>query len=306
MDRINEFITDLLGQRGITKDDMEDLRVELLDHIILLKEEYIDKGYNENEAIDLALKNFGNTNEIGNSIKRTLPSRNKYNDFSKIEMFKTIVFMLSGYFITLFYIIGFKEMNYESVLFNIIILSIPIIIGFSYVNLKLTTKTKRIKNIVISLVLFFLLERSIMLLIYLVNSGIYTNRIINFNNLLDIKYIGVYIVLGGVSIIITNILSEKVVLKVRNPYNARITSNLLWILSIALMILYYLFPNRWYLLCRLVEIIIGNEVLNVSRNLLFLTINNQIVIPNVGLIIFNIMGILLLRQINKKGIESIL
>ena len=71
MDRLNDFINDLLSERGITKDDKEDLRIELLDHIMLLKQEYIEEGYDEKEAIKLALKNFGDINEIGNGIKRT-------------------------------------------------------------------------------------------------------------------------------------------------------------------------------------------------------------------------------------------
>ena len=305
MDRINKFIDDLLSERGITKDDRKDLEIELLDHMMLLKEEYIEAGYNESEAIELAIKNFGDTNEIGNSIKKALPSRNKYTDFSKLEITKGILFMLVGYFLTLFYISSLGSMNYESFTYNLIMSTIPIIIGFAYINLKVTTKIKRVKNLLISLAMFFLSERLLTLLIYVVGYGFYLNRAINLTNLLDFKYIVIFLILGIISLILTHLLSDKVVLKIRNPYNAKITSNLLWISSIALMLLYYLFPNRWYLLCRFVESIIGDEVIYVSKNILFLTINHKIPLPNIGLIIFIIMGLKLLKQINKKGLESL-
>lgn len=65
MDRIEMFIKDILDNRGINEADKEELKLELLDHILLLKKEYHDKGLEENQAIDLALKDFGNTNAIG-------------------------------------------------------------------------------------------------------------------------------------------------------------------------------------------------------------------------------------------------
>lgn len=71
------------------------------------------------------------------------------------------------------------------------------------------------------------------------------------------------------------------------------------------MIVYYLLPNRWYLLRSLFENIIGNKVSHVEKNIIFLTINYKIIIPNVGLVLFIIMGIMLFKQINKKGIESL-
>lgn len=306
MDRINKFIDDLLSERGITKDDRKDLEVELLDHLMLLKQEYIDSGYNESEAIELAINNFGDTNEIGNSIKKALPSRNKYTDFSKIEISKSVLFMLVGYFITIFYVSTLGSMNYNSFTFYLLISSIPIIIGFMYINLKITTKNKRIKNLFLSLTMFFIAERMLMILIYSIGYVVYTNRTANITDLLDFKYFFTFLMLGIISIGITIILSNKTVSKIRNPYNAKITSNLLWISSIALMLLYYVFPNRWYLICRLVESIIDSEVKYVSKNILFLTINHKIILPNIGLIIFVVMGAKLLKQINKKGLESLL
>lgn len=103
----------------------------------------------------------------------------------------------------------------------------------------------------------------------------------------------------------TSLISDKVVLKIRNPYNSKLCSNLLLTSSLIFMILYYLFPNRWYILCRFIEEILGSEIIYVNKNILFLTINHKIFILNIGLIILIIMGIKLVRQMYRKGIESL-
>jgi hypothetical protein len=123
---------------------------------------------------------------------------------------------------------------------------------------------------------------------------------------LNLKYIISYFILGIIAVVITNALSEKVVATIRNPYNANLISNLLLVSSVFLIIIYYLFPNRWYLLRSFVENILGSEVTHISKNILFLIINHKIFIPNLGLVIFIFMIILLFRQINKKGIESLI
>ncbi|WP_165868528.1 VanZ family protein [Natranaerovirga hydrolytica] len=46
------------------ENEKEDLKIEFLDHLNLLKKEYIDKGKSESEAIDLSLKVFGNKETI--------------------------------------------------------------------------------------------------------------------------------------------------------------------------------------------------------------------------------------------------
>lgn len=44
---------------------------------MLLKNDYLNKGLSEKDAIKLSIKDFGESNFIGNNIKRSLPSHNK-------------------------------------------------------------------------------------------------------------------------------------------------------------------------------------------------------------------------------------
>ncbi|MEG2936587.1 MAG: hypothetical protein RR844_08885, partial [Clostridium sp.] len=64
--------------------------------------------------------------------------------------------------------------------------------------------------------------------------------------------------------------------------------------------------NRWYVLCRFIEEILGSEIVYVNKNILFLAINHRILVPNIGLIILIIMGINLIRHIHRKGIKSLI
>lgn len=306
MERINEFINDILDNRGINHDDKEDLRLELLDHILLLKKEYIATGLDEDKATELALKNFGDINNIGNGIKRTLPSRNKYKEFTLREISKIILAMLLGYIITVVYIVSFKEMNYDSLTYYSVIVIAPIIINFIYVNLKLGSRIIRIKNMIKSLLVFLLVERMLFLMVYAIQIIIHKGSDgIDLFTLLNFKYIAVYLCVGIVFVVLTSLISDKVAVKIRNPYNSKLLTNILLTSSLIFMILYYLFPNRWYILCSFIEKILGSEIIYVNKNILFLTINHEIFIPNIGLIVLIIMGINLIRQIYGKGIESL-
>lgn len=306
MERINEFINDILDNRGINHDDKEDLRLELLDHILLLKKEYIATGLDEDKATELALQNFGDINTIGNGIKRTLPSRNKYKEFTLREISKIILVMLLGYIITVVYAISFQEMNLGSLTYYISITLSPIIINFIYVNFKLGSKMIRIKNMIKSLLVFLLVERMLFLMVYAIQIIIHkgSDRIDLFT-LLNFKYIAIYLCVGIVFVVLTSLISDKVVVKIRNPYNSKLKTNILLTSSLIFMILYYLFPNRWYILCSLIEKILGSEIIYVNKNILFLTINHEMFIPNIGLIVLIIMGINLFRQVYRKGIESL-
>lgn len=306
MDRINEFINDILENRGINHDDKEDLKLELLDHILLLKKEYIATGLDEEKAAELALKNFGDINTIGNGIKRTLPSRNKYKEFTLREISKVILAMLLGYIITVVYTISFQEMNLGFLTYYISITLSPIIINFVYVNLKLGSRSIRVKNMIKSLLTFLLVERMLFLMVYAIKIIIHkgSDRI-DLLTFLNFRYIAVYLCVGIVFVALTSLISDKVAVKIRNPYNSKLQTNILLTFSLIFMILYYLFPNRWYILCSFIERILGSEIIYVNKNILFLTINHEMFIPNIGLIVLIILGVKLIRQIHGKGIESL-
>lgn len=70
MREFDKFINNLLDIRGINDFDKIDLKDEIQDHLMLLKLDYINKGYSERNSIKLAIRDFGEENFIGKEIKK--------------------------------------------------------------------------------------------------------------------------------------------------------------------------------------------------------------------------------------------
>ncbi|WP_366923105.1 VanZ family protein [Metallumcola ferriviriculae] len=69
MPEFREYIEEILNNVSCPKEEKEDLKAELFDHLMLLKEEYLKKGYDEKEAVDLAIKDFGNKDFLKEELK---------------------------------------------------------------------------------------------------------------------------------------------------------------------------------------------------------------------------------------------
>ncbi|MCS4455268.1 permease prefix domain 1-containing protein [Clostridium botulinum] len=70
-----QFIEDIIDKRGINENDKLELKYEISSHLLLLKNEYLEKGYDEKTSVKLAIDSFGNSNLIGNALKASLPSK---------------------------------------------------------------------------------------------------------------------------------------------------------------------------------------------------------------------------------------
>lgn len=110
MNEFDRFIRPVLNDRGINEEDKKELDIELRDHLNCLKKDFIEKGHNEAEANKLAIKEFGEVNALGNTLKRYLVSKNKVRTLTNDNKIKGILVMLITYFITtLFYTIVINQ-----------------------------------------------------------------------------------------------------------------------------------------------------------------------------------------------------
>ena len=64
MSKIDTYISKVINPLDLDKKEANELKFQFKDHIISLKDEYLEKGYSIDEATDLALKNFGNEHNI--------------------------------------------------------------------------------------------------------------------------------------------------------------------------------------------------------------------------------------------------
>ncbi|WP_053956431.1 VanZ family protein [Inediibacterium massiliense] len=79
MENFEKYIEHLLEKLECTKSEKEDLQSELLDHLNLLKKEYMQKGYSEQNAIDMAINDFGDLQIISEELKNTVKPYNKFS-----------------------------------------------------------------------------------------------------------------------------------------------------------------------------------------------------------------------------------
>ncbi len=100
---INEYIDKTLRKSNISKSEKLELKEQFLEHLLNLKEEFIDKGHGEKEAEALAIKEFGDTeliSEMFNEEKRV----NKY--VKVVGIILLIVYSII-YFLRFYHVSGY-------------------------------------------------------------------------------------------------------------------------------------------------------------------------------------------------------
>ncbi|AYD40483.1 hypothetical protein D4Z93_08070 [Clostridium fermenticellae] len=308
-----QFVEDIIDKRGINENDSLELKDEILSHLSLLKDEYLEKSYNEEEAIKLSIKNFGNSNLIGNNLKSNLPSKNKYYKFNFKNMIKLICNMILLYLILVFFFACIISKNINSKYFSIVIPFILTIFSFLYINIKINNTKSAIKSIIICNISSFIIIKllsTFILFIAVVLFGSPFNRSLLWS-LFSYLIIHIFIsfmpfVTFTISSIIFTKLSNKIIFsKIRNIYETKLTSVLFFFLSIVLLISFYMLPNSNLILKGILMNLTNSKIIQFHKNILYLVVNENILIPNIGLIFLLFLLIKLFMLIYKKGIKSI-
>lgn len=278
------FIEKITKNKGLNKENKENLKYEIQDHLLMLKDEYLKKGYSEKIAIKLALKSFGENNDILDKSIGLMDNRIK--DFS----IKHMILMFLG--MNMFYIVlasifmllkgDFSKWGVYENIANIIILIIITHIINSIVN----NKKNIIKNILINSFVYWISIKVLMpICIYFVYNNIYTNALASIPFKIDFYNIMIFIATIIICILITYFYKVKNDIKdkiVGNTIN-RIIKILFFLgISCVLMLIYYLIPNRCNIIRRILISLINNDIKDVSKNILFMTINKWLIIPNIG------------------------
>ena len=84
MDKFIEYIHQTLNSAVLFKSQKEDLKYEMLDHLNLSKQDFLDKGYEEDTAIDKAIESFGESGEIKRGLRKVYLLNGRYNIFRLI------------------------------------------------------------------------------------------------------------------------------------------------------------------------------------------------------------------------------
>ncbi|GKX68581.1 VanZ family protein [Inconstantimicrobium mannanitabidum] len=98
MDKIYDHIEMIMSNLVCSKKEKEDFKSQFIDHLNLLKDEYIKNGVNEEEATNLAIRDFGDGSSIINEL-----NYNSLKYSKKLRIFCGICF--SVYIIFLFFVL---------------------------------------------------------------------------------------------------------------------------------------------------------------------------------------------------------
>lgn len=80
MDKLREYIDTVLKGVPLNKQARLDLEEEFYDHLTSLKKEYLKEGYSEEQSEILAMENFGETQNIKNSLKTVYTPYRKWKE----------------------------------------------------------------------------------------------------------------------------------------------------------------------------------------------------------------------------------
>ncbi|WP_017754156.1 permease prefix domain 1-containing protein [Calidifontibacillus oryziterrae] len=151
MNRLEQYITEILANVECNDIERADLKEELLTHLAEAKFELMQKGLSEQEAEEQAIQGFGKAERLGNNLQRSMyPYRKNLLLFIG---FGTIVFSLACYFHN---VIMFSDNTY-------IVLALSILIGsmivFAAVNPVYFSNRKIAMNVLlISLFPFYFIN----------------------------------------------------------------------------------------------------------------------------------------------------
>lgn len=100
MNSIEKYVKGILEESQLPKFQREDLKLQFIDHIFLLKEEYMSKGYSEIESTDLAIKDFGTKEKLVAAVEKK-PNFNKTVKGILLLLLFSCLFILFAHYIKL-------------------------------------------------------------------------------------------------------------------------------------------------------------------------------------------------------------
>lgn len=112
---IERYLNKIIKTLDCGPEEKKDIRLEFLDHLNLLKKEYIEKGYSEEEATKKAMKDFGEEHTVSSEMNKSV---SKYRRIIK----KSLKILWWLYILIIFYLLlsPFRRFHISSSPVNLI------------------------------------------------------------------------------------------------------------------------------------------------------------------------------------------
>ncbi|KQL56383.1 MULTISPECIES: permease prefix domain 1-containing protein [Bacillaceae] len=70
--KMNTYLLRIVNQTDCPKEERQDMFDEMYDHLTLIKQTYVEQGYTEKEAEEMAMKEFGHEATIGDGLQQAM------------------------------------------------------------------------------------------------------------------------------------------------------------------------------------------------------------------------------------------
>lgn len=281
MNEFKDYVNKLLKKTNLEHSEREELKKELIEHLNSSKDDHMNNGLSEKEAISKSIENFKKSDFL--SEVNDFTTNKKLYGFNLRYFIKMNLTLIITYMLMIVSSIALTENTVNSNLIYFLIITFVLFINYECACMNFEKKEDIIKNIIIISFSFFLVEKTGVSAIAFIYRSISNNLEMNILDLYVFNISKVFIYLG-ISIL-TILLAKYIKRDVKNNIKFSIIDIIVLFLSILLNIIYFLFPNRFYLLNLAISKVLNINIESFNKNFLYMTINNSILIVNVGLLI---------------------
>jgi len=282
MNEFSEYIEKLLKKTQLTRLEKKDLEKELVEHLNNMKDDYLKKGISEKESINMAIKNFNNSDfikEINN-----FAANRKLTGLNISYLFKINIILILVYSILMIGSFLLFATNQDLNLLYFLIICFILFVNYDYTSSNFESKKDIFLNMSITCFLFFCIEKIGILTISKIYSILSNNLELNISDLYVFQWtkILIYLVMSVIGILFAKYHTPN---SRKRDFKLSTAEIFILILSLILSIIYFLYPNRFYLLNLVISRMFNTDVQSFSKNLLYMNINHGFIIINVGLVL---------------------
>lgn len=282
MNEFSKYIEKLLKKTQLTRLEKKDLEKELVEHLNNMKDDYLKKGISEKESINMAIKNFNNSDfikEINN-----FAANRKLTGLNISYLFKVNIILILVYSILMIGSFLLFTTNQDLNILYFLIICFILFVNYDYTSSHFESQKDIFLNMSITCLVFFCIEKIGILTISKIYSILSNNLELNISDLYVFQWtkILIYLVMSVIGILFAKYHTPN---SRKRDFKLSTGEIFILILSLILSIIYFLYPNRFYLLNLVISRMFNTDVQSFSKNLLYMNINHGVIIINVGLVL---------------------
>lgn len=154
MNRMEQYVDDIVTGLPLTAVEQEEMREEMLGHLMEHVDDLMLNGYTKNEAVEMALASFGNGSTIQLEMKKVLFPYYKFVRFGICTFLVTVMLCAVSHFITQYYFPR-NDPAITVPLFFVMLMICVVVLGVLELVIEMIEKRERMRWVLNPWVLLF-------------------------------------------------------------------------------------------------------------------------------------------------------